>query len=192
MRHPFQIISLDRLGTYLFPFVVAALAIMLTLNFINAPLQTDSAPLGIISFEFAGNVDSAQAVIESWNFQAQKQAAFSIGYDYLFLVTYSTAIALACIWASKFVDPSNAALINAGVLLAWGQWLAALCDGVENAALFISLVQQPISPLPEIARITASLKFVLILLGLIYVTLILFLRLILPGKIDRQPEDPES
>lgn len=186
MRHPFQIISMDRLGTYLFPFVVAALAIMLTLNFINAPLQTDSAPLGIISFEFAGDVDTAQAVIESWSFQAQKQAAFSIGYDYLFLVTYSTAIALACIWTSKFVDPANTALINAGVLLAWGQWLAALCDGVENAALFISLVQQPISPLPEIARIAASLKFVLILLGLIYVTLILFLRLILPGTMDKQ------
>jgi hypothetical protein len=188
MRHPFQLISVDRLGTYLFPFVVASLAIMLTLNFINAPLQTDSAPLGIISFEFAGDIDSAEMIIDSWTSQAQKQAAFSIGYDYLFLVTYSTAIALACIWSSKFISATNTTLIQAGVLLAWGQWLAALCDGVENASLFISLVQRPISPLPEIARIAASLKFVLILFGLIYVTFVLFMRLILPGKVDQKQE----
>jgi hypothetical protein len=162
--------------------VVATLAIMLTLNFIDAPLRSDSAPQGIISFEFAGDVETAEEIINSWNSQAQKQAAFSIGYDYLFLITYSTTIALACIWSSKFVAQSNSRLVLAGILLAWGQWLAALFDGVENAALFISLVQRPVSPLPEIARIAASLKFVLILLGLVYVTLVFFLRFILSGK----------
>jgi len=59
-------------------------------------------------------------------------------------------------------------LASLGVVLAWGQWLAAILDAVENLGLTLILFASVVSPWPEIARWCATLKFALILLGLVY------------------------
>jgi hypothetical protein len=58
-----------------------------------------------------------------------------------------------------------------GIYLAWGQWLAALFDALENAALLTLLLGNIQSPYPQAARIFAAMKFTLIAFGLIYVVL---------------------
>jgi hypothetical protein len=60
-------------------------------------------------------------------------------------------------------------LVSLGIYLAWGQWIAALLDGLENTSLFIILLQAPAYPWPQIAQIAAIIKFTLIILGLVYV-----------------------
>ncbi|MEE8390887.1 MAG: hypothetical protein V3S14_08865 [Anaerolineae bacterium] len=55
-----------------------------------------------------------------------------------------------------------------GLLLAWGQWLAALLDGVENTALWNILANGPSTPWPQVAWWCAAVKFTLVILGLIY------------------------
>jgi hypothetical protein len=52
--------------------------------------------------------------------------------------------------------------------LAWGQWLAAIFDAVENLALTILLFGTLAMPWPQIARLYALLKFGLIFFGILY------------------------
>jgi hypothetical protein len=169
MSHPFQAIAPEKVWKVLIPLIVLTIILMILLNGLGASLNNSVAPDGMISFELAGDVDSSQGIINSWNAESQLIAAFSLGLDYLFLVVYSTTIGLGCIWAISAFRPKNLQLVAAGLLLAWGQWLAALFDGVENAALYKLLLGDLQSPWPEVARIFATLKFILIALGLIYI-----------------------
>jgi hypothetical protein len=182
MKHPFQAISQQALVPIVIAFIAATLALMVSLRVLDEPLKTEAAPQGIISYELAGNTSASLAVLESWDQPAKLYAAFSIGLDFLFLVTYSSAIALACIWATGLMPGS---LTGLGVALAWGQWVAAMFDGLENTALFIMLTQGPSSPWPQIAQIAAIIKFTIILLGLLYVLGRIFERYI---KRTRSPE----
>ena len=169
MRHPFQAISPDRIGKVLIPLILLTLTFMITLNWLSAPLSNPSTPNGIISFELAGEVDAARTILASWDAETQLIAALSLGLDYLFLVVYSTAIGMGCIWTTSAFSPNGALLMTTGVLLAWGQWFAALFDGFENAALLNMLLGDLQSPWPQVARIFAITKFTLIALSLIYV-----------------------
>lgn len=180
MRHPFQTISQTALVPVVIAFTAAALTVMVSLRIVDEPLQTDAAPNGIISFELAGDVETSYAVLESWDQPAKSHAAFSLGLDFLFLITYATAISLACIWAARLNMKS---LAGWGSILAWGQWIAALFDGLENTALFIMLSQAPVSPWPSIAQVAAIIKFALIALGLIYI----LVRIIERFVVNREP-----
>jgi hypothetical protein len=168
MNHPFEQLSpAFRKGLFWIAFA-ASLILIAVFGVIGEPLITPAAPSGIVSFELAGSPANAQAMLDSWDENARYYAAFGLGIDYLFMVTYSTAIALGCIWAAQVLRRLNWPLIFLGSILAWGQWLAALLDGVENAALSVVLLEAPASPWPELAAWCASIKFALIFLGLVY------------------------
>jgi len=150
------------------PLFGLTLVVGAVLGWVDRPLRTDAAPNGIVSFEVAGDVTTARSMLDSWNESARTFAAFSLGFDYLFLVVYSTTIALGCLWAGEVfrgVVPSLAALARP---LAWGQWLAALLDAVENAALTTLVLGTPAEPWPAIAWWCATPKFVLVGAGIAY------------------------
>ncbi|HEX7973273.1 MAG TPA: hypothetical protein VF498_02610 [Anaerolineales bacterium] len=155
-------------GRVFWPLLAATLALMVLLNWEGGPLVTSPAPYGIVSFELAGSVDRSQAILDSWDANAQLHAAFSLGVDYLFMVLYSAAIGLACIWSADRLHRLGWPLASLGAWLAWGLWLAALFDAVENVALLSNLFNGVIYPWPIIAYICALFKFGLILLGMVY------------------------
>jgi len=171
MWHPFQSISPDRVPRYLTALILLTLLFMFTLNWLGSSLITSPAPGGIISFEFAGNVQSSKAIIDSWDPRSQTIASLSLGLDYLFLVIYSNAIGMGCIWAMSAFATRSSILLSLGNLLAWGQWIAALFDGVENAALLELLLGEIQPPWPQVAQICATIKFSIIALGLIYIVI---------------------
>jgi hypothetical protein len=142
---------------------------MAAMSIFGAPLNNDIAPNGIISFEFAFTPERAQEIIDSWDHDAQMRASFIQGLDFLYLMVYSTTIAIGCIWAGKIILSANWPLASAGTILAWGLWIAALCDTVENIALVVELFGTVVSPWPQIAAICAGIKFTLIFLGLVFV-----------------------
>lgn len=147
------------------------LALTLTLIVLmRVPLQTSAAPAGIVSFELAGSEAQARAILDSWDAQTRGLADYSLRLDFLFLVAYSTTIGLACLWAGSVLRGRNIPL-TIGAPLAWGMWLAALFDIMENIALLIELHGSPQSPWPQIARWCAIPKFALVLVGLVYVLL---------------------
>ena len=168
MRHPFEALSPRRRGLYFWPLLVLTLALSVVMSYIGRPLITSAAPSGIVSFELAGDVSQARQIIASWSDSARLYAAFSLGLDFLYLVTYSTTIGLACVWVADISRVRKWSLAGLGVPLAWGLWLAALFDAIENVGLAVILLSTIGEPWPLVARWCAIIKFSLIIIGLIY------------------------
>lgn len=165
--------------------IMFALTILIN-RLMAGPLTTQAAPYGIVSLELAGTEANARTIIESWSAPALQQALFSVKLDYLFLLTYSTAISLGCLWAATFVRERQWRA-RAGLYLAWLQWLAALLDAIENVGLLNMLQGRTAQPWPLIAQWFAIPKFLLIALGLAY-TLGIGGSLWLRRRLSRSPE----
>ena len=147
-----------------------ALMIILTivLQVVDAPLKTPVAPQGIVSYEFAGTIPTAQGILDSWDAGAKVHAGFSLGLDYLYMPAYALTIGLACVWAARVVGGRKHRLGSLGRVLAFGLGLAALLDAVENYALTTMLFGAVSAPWPAVARWCATGKFALIIAGLVY------------------------
>jgi hypothetical protein len=178
MRHPFELIPPARRKTLFWFLLALTLAVMALMNLVGAPLINLQAPLGIVSFELAGSVSRASEIIASWDARAQRYAAFGLGLDYVFMLAYASTISLACLWAGQVLRSHGWPLSSAARPLAWGQWLAAVLDALENLSLTIILLEVVRSPWPELARVCAVLKFGLIFLGLVYAFLALAVSLL--------------
>ncbi len=151
------------------PALILTLIIFAAFRIVDAPLQNPSAPSGIVSFELAGSVAKAQGMIDSWDTEAQHYAAFGLGLDYLFMVSYALAIGLGCLRAADVLGRRWIRLAGLGRLLAWGMGVAALLDAVENFALMKMLLAGAASaPWPALAAGCAAIKFGLVIAGLIY------------------------
>jgi hypothetical protein len=166
--HPLAAIPANKRMSVFLPLLVLTLSLMVILNMSATPLTTGAAPLGIVSFELAGSVSRAQAILDSWNSAAQLHAAFGLGLDYLYMPLYATTIGLACLWAADVLRRRRWPASQAGMPLAWGLWLAAVCDVGENLALITMMFGVVADPWPAVSFWFASIKFVLIVLGLIY------------------------
>jgi hypothetical protein len=150
-------------------FVVLALAGVAVMSKLDGPLHTTAAPRGIISFELAWSHDNARAILDSWDATARLYAACLQGLDYLFLCLYSTALALGCFRASDIFRSRGWSIASIGVALAWLQWIAGFSDAIENVPLAVMILTGEVwGPLPQIATISATIKFVLVACGLLY------------------------
>lgn len=143
--------------------VLASLALMVILQFINAPLKTEAAPLGILSFEFAGTAANAQRMVASWNDGARDAAQLGLWVDFLFIPAYSSAIALGC-WLVRRRWRDH----RVGVVLAYLQPVAGLLDMVENVSLLRILDGQVTEGLAATAWWCAAVKFAIVAAGLIF------------------------
>jgi hypothetical protein len=152
-----------------FVLLAFTVGLMVALQFIGAPLQTEAASAGIISFEFAGTVSTARVMIESWGSQGRVSAGLSLGLDYLFLFAYSVTIALGCSIVADKLHVRFKILIRLGKLLAWAQYLAAALDAIENYALIRVLLGSENAIWPSVAFWSAGPKFVIVLLGILYI-----------------------
>ena len=159
--HPLAAIPSDKRTRVFVPLLIATLVITFLFRFIGPAQPT------IVDFELAGSVDKAQAIIDTWTANEHIHAGFSLGFDYLYMPVYSTTIALACVMAAGVLQ--RKAWHSIGILLAWGLWIAAIADATENLALLTELFGNNVAPWPSVAQICATIKFGLIVLGLLYV-----------------------
>jgi hypothetical protein len=104
-------------------------------------------------------------MVASWNARVQLFAAFSLGFDYLFMPSYAFTIALACLLAAGRHMGWFAII---GAWLGWGVILASVFDAIENIGLWQSLLGPAAAPWPAVSFWCATLKFTLILLGIAY------------------------
>lgn len=167
-RHPLAAIPEGRRARVFVPVFLATLAVGAALAVIDQSLRTAASPHGIVSFEVAGDVTNAGAMIAAWDTRARSAAGVSLGLDYLFMPLYGTAVALGCLWAGAVFRRRGSALAALGAPLAWGGWFAAALDAIENAALTTQLLDGARAPWPAVAFWAATPKFVLIVAGLLY------------------------
>lgn len=167
-----------RLFWWLFGFTIL---VIIGMQITGAPLKTEAAPAGIVTFELIGSFSGSQLIIQSWQGQPMIWAGINMGLDFLFLALYSITIALACL---IIVDRFNhiEVIKRVGLALAAGIFVAAALDIMENIALIRLLVGSVNEQLPRIARWSAIPKFSLVLLSLVYVlvgsTVILYKKII--------------
>ena len=184
MKHPLENIPSTSRKPLFWAFLAGTLILFAIFRILDAPLRTAAAPNGIVSFELAGTPFQAQAIIDSWHemaflvssvegepvpgfvSRAYAFAAFGLGVDYLFMPVYATALAFGILLAA---GKHGSWFARFGAWLGWGVYAAALFDAVENYALArMLLMNQVWSPYPEVAAFSASVKFVLLSLGLVY------------------------
>lgn len=144
------------------------LVVMYALLASGAPLRTNAAPQGIVSYELAGNVQSAQAILDSWDHATKVSAAFNLAIDYLYLFAYSTSIALGCTLVATAGKSGRHLLTLPGIFLAWLQFAAAGLDAVENYALLQMLGGHVDATWTATAWWCAVPKFVIVAVGIVY------------------------
>lgn len=165
--HPFRNIPSRLLVPIFLALVFLTVFVMYYLHGLGGPLVTENVPYGIISLEFAWNMERVNEIILEWGTTATTNAQFSLLVDYPLLLLYSTTIGIGCILIVKNVFHSIK-FQNLGNDIAWLQWLAALLDVFENAALFSLLTGSDSMLYPQIAFWSALIKFIVILAGLGY------------------------
>ncbi len=168
MSHPFERLKPASHRAIFIPLLTLTILIFLAMNAIGVPLNNPVAPSGIVSFEFAFTSTRALQILNSWSDAVQLRAAFIQGLDFLFPLVYSATIGLGCILTANVLRAVKQPLAWFGAPLAWGLWLAAVCDYIENISLVFLLFGRVASPLPEIAGACAAIKFSLILIGMVY------------------------
>ncbi|MCX6030142.1 MAG: hypothetical protein NT169_12715 [Chloroflexi bacterium] len=167
ITHPYQHIPSRRRLALFLPLLVLTLALTAILQAVDAPLKTTAVPQGIVSFELVGTTAAASRILASWA-AAREHAAFSLGLDFLYMPSYALTIGLACAWLAEALRRRARWLGALGVILAWGQIVAALLDATENVALTTMLFDAVADPWPVVAFGCATVKFLLIGAGLLY------------------------
>lgn len=151
--------------------LVSMLFVFAELALVDAALRTTAAPTGIVSFEFAMDAATAVAIVASWRAaEVLYLAGFSLGFDFVYLVLYSTVLAAGCAsLAAKARRTGRLRWAGLGALVAWGQWLAAASDAAENASLLRILEGGDPAFWAPTATTFAILKFALIASGLTFI-----------------------
>lgn len=169
LHHPFEWLAPSIQKRAFLPLVVVTILVMIALQILGAPLKTDAAPDGIISFEVAGNLPSAQNILVSWGSGGQVYAGLQLGLDYLFIVAYTTSIALGCVLVAQALFNKRSSFAMLGRGLAWALFIAGLLDAIENYALIHLLVGSQDALWPLLAQWCAIPKFAIVAAGLLYV-----------------------
>jgi len=176
MRHPFEILEPSRFRQLYWFFLVSTLALAVVLQVIGNQFAQKTGPTGdsynILDFEFAHTPGRAGQIMETWGPDGVRAAKIQTWVDFLFLIAYSNAIALGVLSVMSARGGSGF-LASLGRGLAYGQWLAAICDVIENIALLRILGGTAAPSWPAVAYYCAIIKFALVGAGLLYVLVML-------------------
>ena len=171
-HHPFTWLSDSGQKRLLVVFVIVTLILAQGLTVLGEPLKQAASPWGIISFEFAGTLSAAQAMVAGWKAEGKEvYAGLNLGLDYLYLVCYTTTIALGCVLVARQFTSRLPFLTVIGNGLAWAQFGAALLDASENYALIQVLLGSTQALWPALAWWCALPKFIIVLIGLGFIVI---------------------
>ncbi len=163
MFHPLEFIPEKSRRKVFIPLLILTLGLLGVFRLLDAPLQNPAAPSGIVSFELAGTVEKATTIMESWDERAQLFAAFGLGLDYLFLVVYGVTISLGVLMVAT---KHGGKFVKVGSYIGWGVLTASLFDALENLALWRILSGWAQPHCYQVAAISATIKFGLLIIGL--------------------------
>ena len=164
-QHPFEFIPQKARSRFFYLFMGLTMAGFVIFQFLDQPLRTPAAPLGVVSFELAGSIVNAKAMMDSWNQGAFLNNAFGLGFDFLFMPVYTTALSLSILLA---IYRRTGFWSKIGKVLGWVAYIAIGFDSIENAALFTILHGNNMMPVPQVALWCASIKFGIIIIGSFY------------------------
>lgn len=164
MSHPLEFLPQNIRKPVFLVFLFLTILIFVIFRFLDAPLRTSAAPSGIVSYELAGSVSASQEILDSWGSSARLFAAFGLGFDYLFMPVYALALSLGLLLAGR---GKQSWYHTCTAWMGWGALAAVVFDALENYALWKMLSDGVSAPFPEVAMVCASIKFALLVSGLV-------------------------
>ena len=159
---------------------VFTIILIVIMKFLDSYLTTEGTPDGIVSFELAKNIHDARVMMDMWGDTGRIVAGFSLGLDYLFLISYSLFLGLISFYFARKFDGRFKILAKLGYSFSWIIFLAAVYDAIENFALFKILTGSGTSLMAVTAWFFASFKFLIVFLVLGYIALSLIFNVIFP------------
>lgn len=154
---------------------IAALVIFLVLTVLLACQTNQQNKLlnvfPVYMLELAPDTKAATVIIDSWKEvdRSLNTARLLQSWDTWFVLCYSTFLALACFMVADWVYSSEANGNRLGKLFAWLMWVAGILDYVENYAIKKMLDGPIVDPWPAVSFRSASIKFLFIGTGVVYI-----------------------
>jgi hypothetical protein len=150
------------LGLFVLMLVVGAFAL--------APIgDMAERGVGIVEYELARTTAEAERLNDLLGDAGRDALRTSLWLDHPFLVAYGVfGAALALVMSARSAERGHHALGRVGRWVAIAPPVAALCDAIENFALFRVGAGHTDQPWPGIAFGFASTKFALLVLALAY------------------------
>jgi hypothetical protein len=148
------------------------------MHYLDRFLITDETPDGIIGFELVKNIHEARIMLDIWGDKGRIVAAFSLGIDYLFLISYSLFLGLTSYILALNLNNRFNLLSKIGHIASWLILLAGIYDAIENFALFKIMTGCQLSIWATTAWFFASIKFAIVYAVLIYIVLALVFKLL--------------
>ncbi len=148
---------------------IITIILALLMRVIGHNLVNHTAPAGIVSFELAGKFADTQQILASWNIMSKISAGLSLGLDFLFIFSYAFFLAFSIFKIAGLFRNSRNWLTQIGLYLGWAQFLAGFSDILENISLIRLLLGSQNALYSTLAYYFASLKFILIILGIFYI-----------------------
>lgn len=122
----------------------------------------------MIDLEMAGTLKNANLILDYWKeHEVLNWVHFHLGLDYLFILSYSVFLFLACHMAAIQIK-SFPFIIHLGLVIGWVQPLAGILDVVENYALLEVLSYSTNETWAQLASWCAIPKFAIALSGFAY------------------------
>jgi len=140
---------------------------IVVIQIFDAPLKNEICKNGIISFELAKDLDQTVKILDSWDINARTNISLSLGFDFLFLLVYSSFIALLVFNINNRLW-KNKSFYKIGNFLIILIFIAAFFDIVENIALIKLLLGDLRQIWSSIAYYFALSKFIIILICITY------------------------
>jgi len=147
--------------------LIALILNIIVIKILDTPLKNEVCKNGITSFELAKDLDQTVKILDSWDTKAKISMSLSLGFDFLFLLIYSSFIALLIyninesLWKKK-------SFYRFGNLLIVLIFVAAFFDVIENIALMKLLLGDLKQIWSSIAYYSAFIKFTIVLICIIY------------------------
>jgi hypothetical protein len=176
MTTPFSWLPADLQGNALLFLAVAAMAMAKILSTVGAglTLKDDGIAFGIVNLEVAWSRLRAESIMKAWRtHQVINKAVQQTQLDFVFLFIYPAALSLACVMTAAGGTGFMAA---AGMVMSWVVLLCAPFDALENIML-LRMLRGTFEPnIARFATISASLKFLIIFVTLLYLIATVFMR----------------
>ena len=144
------------------------IGLILVMHYFDTFLVNIICKNGIVSFELAKDLNTSAAILHSWNEQAKIAAGLSMGFDFLFLITYSSFIALLIYKLNRRLWKVHS-FYCVGNILIWSTLVMGLADSIENIALIKLLLGDLQQHWSSIAYYFAMLKFSILLICVLYI-----------------------
>lgn len=140
-----------------------------------SPLETRE----IVEFEIAKNVPNAERIVRDWSTPDNtklNKAIEGIYIDYLFIILYTTGLAIACVYFSHLTG--HEILKRTGRFFQFLIIGAGICDIIENVAMLNSLQGHLNGWNVVLAYDMAVTKFSIIILSLLFLVICLIFSLL--------------